>query len=71
MQLPDAKFRQFLCKTLEVLFDLMCSYHTMMTWHQKPVVTFLDIIISFQYCGIRHVLLRRRGFEVRMHAKDL
>ncbi|KAG0616902.1 hypothetical protein M758_5G150000 [Ceratodon purpureus] len=36
MQLPEAKFRQFLCKTLEVLFELMCSYHTMMTWHQKP-----------------------------------
>ncbi|XP_073395811.1 uncharacterized protein [Physcomitrium patens] len=36
MRLPEAKFRIFLCKTLEVLFDLMCSYHTMMTWHQKP-----------------------------------
>lgn len=38
LQLPEAKFRQFLCKTLEVLFDLMCSYYTMMTWHQQPEV---------------------------------
>lgn len=42
MQLPDAKFRQFLCKTLEVLFDLMCSYHTMMTWHQIAEVLHMN-----------------------------
>ncbi|XP_024374840.1 uncharacterized protein [Physcomitrium patens] len=36
MLLPEEKFKQVLCKILEVLFDLMCSYHTMMTWHQKP-----------------------------------
>nr|PNR27467.1 hypothetical protein PHYPA_029619 [Physcomitrium patens] len=35
MQLPEEKFRPFLCKTLEVLFDLMCLYHTTMTWHRK------------------------------------
>ncbi|CAM6044118.1 unnamed protein product [Sphagnum compactum] len=34
LQLPEAKFRQFLSKTLEVLFDLMGSYHTLMTWQK-------------------------------------
>eukprot|EP01018_Ginkgo_biloba_P020518 Gb_32393 [translate_table: standard] len=32
LHLPESKFRHCLLKTLEVLFDLMCSYHAMMTW---------------------------------------
>jgi hypothetical protein len=35
-QVPEAKSQQCLCKTLEVLFDLMCSYYTMMTCQQHP-----------------------------------
>lgn len=35
IQLPESKFRRCLHKTLEVLFDLMCSYYSMMTW-QPP-----------------------------------
>ncbi|KAH9326179.1 hypothetical protein KI387_006357, partial [Taxus chinensis] len=31
-QLPETKFRHCLLKTLEVLFEVMCSYHSMMTW---------------------------------------
>ncbi|XP_057836167.2 uncharacterized protein LOC131046440 isoform X1 [Cryptomeria japonica] len=31
-QLPETKFRLCLLKTLEVLFDVMCSYYSMMTW---------------------------------------
>jgi hypothetical protein len=38
LQLPEAKFRQFLSKTLEVLFDLMGSYHTLMTWQKHSEV---------------------------------
>jgi hypothetical protein len=38
LQLPEAKFRQFLGKTLEVLFDLMGSYHTLMTWQKHSEV---------------------------------
>ncbi|KAL2328530.1 hypothetical protein Fmac_021957 [Flemingia macrophylla] len=30
LQIPDAKFRQCLLRTLAVLFDLMCSYHEIM-----------------------------------------
>lgn len=36
VRLPESKFRQCLHKTLEVLFDLMCSYFSMMTW-QPPL----------------------------------
>lgn len=36
VQLPESKFRQCLHKTLEVLFDLMCSYFSMMSW-QPPL----------------------------------
>eukprot|EP00250_Pteridium_aquilinum_P017784 c23783_g2_i2 orf=401-3664(+) len=36
VQLPESKFRLCLHKTLEVLFDLMCSYFSMMSW-QPPL----------------------------------
>lgn len=32
LQLPETNFKHCLLRTLEVLFDLMCSYHSMMTW---------------------------------------
>ncbi|KAH7405246.1 hypothetical protein KP509_15G062300 [Ceratopteris richardii] len=36
VQLPESKFRTCLHKTLEVLFDLMCSYFSMMNWQPPP-----------------------------------
>ncbi|MCO5614288.1 hypothetical protein L7F22_068566 [Adiantum nelumboides] len=38
IQLPETKFRLCLHKTLEVLFDLMCSYFSMMRWQPPPKV---------------------------------
>ena len=32
LQLPETNFKHCLLRTLEVLFDVMCSYHALMTW---------------------------------------
>eukprot|EP00850_Spirogloea_muscicola_P020911 SM000230S07347 [mRNA] locus=s230:163380:172549:+ [translate_table: standard] len=37
MLLPEKSFRQCLHKTLEVLFDLLCSYQTMLAWDPPQV----------------------------------
>lgn len=49
-QVPEAKSQQCLCKTLEVLFDLMCSYYTMMTCHQHPEVKTLSLNCFTLFC---------------------
>lgn len=37
LQLPETNFKHCLLRTLEVLFDLMCSYYAMMTWKSSEM----------------------------------
>eukprot|EP00249_Psilotum_nudum_P022392 c28500_g1_i1 orf=1413-4874(+) len=50
LQLPEPKFRLCLHKTLEVLFDLMCSYYAMMSW-QPPQKDTGDAVLAKEKPG--------------------
>ncbi|GBG89839.1 hypothetical protein CBR_g49688 [Chara braunii] len=57
LQLPEMLFRQCLHKMLEVIFDLLCSYYTMMVFeHPEPVPEnkFLSTVEESGGGGSRH-----------------
>lgn len=51
-QLTEPQFRPCLQKTLEVLYDLLCTYQRMITWQHPKVIREPYSHLASAFCGL-------------------